>query len=300
MVTIRDLIRWGASQFEKNSLFFGHGTDNALDEAAFLVAHELDLAPLIPPSFLDVHLTQVEKKAIIEIIRRRIKTRKPAAYLTGYTWFADLKFLVNEDVLVPRSPLAELIQNQFDPWIDSLKTKSVLDLCTGSACLGIACAVHFDSVEVLASDISAKALALAKRNVDLHNLNERLTLCESNLFENISEQKFDLIISNPPYVPESEWLSLPLEYKNEPKLGLSSGNKGMSLVGELLKQAANYLEDDGHLIVEVGYSEDILVKLCPEVPFTWIDFEHGGQGVFILSKLDLENHQEMLEECDFK
>lgn len=287
LVSIGDYIRWGASQFEKNQLFYGHGTDNALDEAAFLVAHSLNLGPLIPSAYLHSRLTGAEQKALIEIIEARIESRKPAAYLTGASWFAGYRFQVNEQVLVPRSPIAELIQGQFSPWLDSNPVKRILDLCTGSACIAIACALYNEHATVLASDIDSGALSIARINVDNYELADRVELLESDLFDSIPAQRFDLIVCNPPYVSEQEWLLLPEEYKKEPKSGLCAPDQGLALVKRILNQAADYLSDSGCLIVEVGFSEDALLAACPELPLTWIEFEHGGQGVFLISRDEL-------------
>lgn len=280
--TINDCIRWGVSQFREAELYFGHGTDNEFDEAVWLVLHSLSLPLDLDASFRSCRLTKSERQRVIDVLMERVATRKPAAYLTGEAWFCGLPFHVNENVLVPRSPIGELIQEGFEPWVAG-EVNSVLDLCTGSGCIGIACAYAFPEAEVTISDISPEALEVAKRNVERHKLHSRVDVVQSDIFESISEKKYSLIVSNPPYVDAEDMSDLPEEYRQEPELGLAAGDDGLDIVRVMLKQAARYLEDDGLLIVEVGNSADALVAAFPELEFMWPEFEHGGHGVFALT-----------------
>ncbi|NNG11806.1 MAG: 50S ribosomal protein L3 N(5)-glutamine methyltransferase [Halobacteria archaeon] len=290
LTTVRDFVRWGASRFNAAGLVFGHGTDNALDESAALVMHALHLDPELPEDYLDSVLTAAEREQVIKLIETRIETRKPAAYLTHEAWFAGLSFYVDERVLVPRSPIAELIADRFIPWIVPQQVGAVLDLCTGSGCIGIACAYAFPEARVDAVDISTDALAVAQRNVEHHGLEQRVRLRQSDLFEGLEGERYDIIVSNPPYVSDEEIQALPQEFRHEPALGLAAGADGMDVVARILRGAADHLSAFGILIVEVGYSQPALVARYPEAPFLWLEFEHGGEGVFLL-----ERHQ--LVEC---
>mgnify|MGYP000867961546 FL=1 len=287
--TIRDLIRWGASRMNEAGLHFGHGTDNAIDEAAALVLHALYLPPDLHAEYLQSYLTPTEKQAAIQLLERRIAERKPAAYLTNRAWFMNLPFYVDERVLVPRSPLAELIERHFAPWLpDSRKVETILDLGTGSGCIGIACAYAFPDARVDLADISADALAVARRNIAEHGLDDQVEAIQSDLFSALKGRRYDLIISNPPYVGQEELDNLPSEYHHEPRLGLAAGAEGLDVVAEILSQAADYLQRDGVLIVEVGNAQYALCEAFPDVPFTWLEFEHGGQGVFFLNASQLK------------
>jgi ribosomal protein L3 glutamine methyltransferase len=290
LTTVRDLIRWGASRFGEAGLVFGHGTDNALDESAALVMHALHLGMELPGDYLDAVVSETERREIIHLIESRVSTRKPAAYLTHEAWFAGLPFYVDERVLVPRSPIAELIINRFIPWVVPERIDSILDLCTGSGCIAIACACAFPDARVLATDISADALTVAQENIDRHDLACRVQLLESSLFECVGEQRFDLIVSNPPYVPHPEIQQLPEEFGHEPVLGLSAGEDGLDIVVEILKHASRHLTDIGILVVEVGSSQQTLVDQYPEIPFLWLEFEQGGEGVFLLEQDQLRKH----------
>jgi ribosomal protein L3 glutamine methyltransferase len=287
LTTVRDFIRWGASRFNAAGLVFGHGTDNALDESAALVLHALHLGPELPEDYLDSVLTAAERAQVIKLIEARIETRKPAAYLTHEAWFAGLSFYVDERVLVPRSPIAELIVDRFVPWVVPQQIGTVLDLCTGSGCIGIACAYAFPEARVDAVDISTDALAVARRNVEHHGVEQRVRLLESDLFEGLEGERYDLIVSNPPYVSDAEIPALPREFHHEPPLGLAAGADGMDSVARILRSAADHLSASGILIVEVGYSQPALVARYPEVPFLWLEFEHGGEGVFLLERHQL-------------
>jgi len=284
LTTLRDFIRYGISLFNSEGLFFGHGTDNALDEATALALYALHLPHDLPGHFMDSALTSEEKTDLLDLFERRVKDRIPAAYLTHEAWFAGHKFYVDERVLVPRSPIAELVNSQFEPWINPDAVQDVLDLCTGSACIAIACAYALPDADIDAVDISTDALTVAEINVDQHDMKDQVRLIKSDLFSNLEGNCYDLIVTNPPYVDSSEMSALPDEFRHEPELGLASGNDGLSAVKIILQQAANYLSDDGVLIAEVGASEDALVEAYPDVPFFWFDFEQGGSGVFLLTR----------------
>jgi ribosomal protein L3 glutamine methyltransferase len=281
--TIRDLVRWGMSQFNEAGLCFAHGMPNALDEAVYLCLATLHLPPDLGDEYFDCRLTHEEKRAVLENYKLRLHKRKPAAYITREAWFAGLNFYVDERVLIPRSPIAELIQQQFSPWIDHEHVRRVLDLCTGSGCIAVACAYAFEQANIVASDVSKDALDVAAINRSNHGLEDRMQLIESDLFENIPQQEFDIIVSNPPYVSEQEMAVLDREFSFEPDSGLVAGKTGMDIVVPMLQQAENYLSDHGILVVEVGYSMPALVQLLPAVPFTWLEFAHGGEGVFLLT-----------------
>ncbi len=286
--TIRDLIRWGASRMNEAGLHFGHGTDNAIDEAAALVLHALHLPPDLHAEYFQSHLTPAEKQAVLLLLKRRVAERKPAAYLTQRAWFMGLPFYVDERALVPRSPLAELIERHFAPWLpDSRAVGGILDLGTGSGCIGLACAYAFPDARVDLADISVEALEVARRNVTEHGLEDQVEVIQSDLFSALKGRRYDLIISNPPYVGLEELDSLPAEYQHEPRLGLAAGTEGLDVVMEILHQAADYLSRDGLLIVEVGNAQYALCAALPDVPFTWLEFEHGGQGVFLLNASQL-------------
>lgn len=265
-------------------LHFGHGTDNALDEAAALTLHALHLPPDLHNAYLQANLTLEEKQAVLDLLERRLTERKPAAYLTQRGWFMGLPFYVDERVLVPRSPLAELIERQFAPWLtDSRTVARVLDLGTGSGCIGIACAYTFPDARVDLVDISSAALEVAQRNVAEYGLEDQVELLQSDLFAALQGRRYDIIISNPPYVALDELERLPREYHHEPRLGLAAGRQGLDVVLEILQQAPAFLSDDGLLIVEVGNAQYPLCEAFPDVPFTWLEFERGGSGVFLLS-----------------
>ncbi len=293
LVSIRDWIRFGASQFEHAGLFFGHGTDNAWDEAATVVLWVIKTPWEKLPHVLEARLVRPERERVWAIIEARIETRKPLAYLTGEAHFAGLTFWVNEHVLVPRSPLAELIAQNFTPWLTETPA-TVLDLCTGSGCIGIACAYAFETCEVTLSDISPEAILVAKHNIERHGLQTRVRAVESDLFEYI-DGRFDLIVSNPPYVDATDMAALPTEYLAEPSLALASGDDGLDFTRRLLKQAQHHLNARGLLVVEVGNSWTALEEAFPDVPFTWLEFERGGHGVFTLTREELEHYQAAFE-----
>jgi len=295
LISIQDYIRWGASRFNAAGLFFGHGTDNALDEAAHLVLASLSLAPDLPASFRECRLTDDERLTICNLFERRIQERLPAAYLTHKAWFAGLEFYVDEGVLVPRSPLAELVETGFGPWVEPESLARVLDLCTGSGCIGIAAAVHLPDADVDLADVSPAALAVAARNLAAHGLEDRVRVVESDLFSGLTGQKYDLIVANPPYVSAAELAGLPLEYQREPSLALAGGETGLDLVLRILHRAPRFLKEDGVLIMEVGMTAPALEALFPEIPFMWIEFERGGEGVFLLDRARLLAFQPLFE-----
>jgi ribosomal protein L3 glutamine methyltransferase len=289
--TIRDLMRWGASCFNQAGLTFGHGTENAFDEALVLVSHALHLPVKFPEHYLAAHVTAEERDATLALIQQRIETRKPAAYLTHEAWFAGLPFYVDERVLVPRSPLAERIEHGFGPWLQSDTIERVLDLCTGSGCIAIACAAHFENAHVDAVDISDDALAIAHRNVERHGLQDWVQVIKSDLFAAVEMRRYQMIISNPPYVSAEEMLQLPEEHRHEPEIGLAAGSEGLDVVIRILAQAASHLEADGILVVEVGNSRELLNECFPDVPFLWLEFERGGHGVFLLDAQQVQQYQ---------
>ena len=290
LLSIQDFIRWGASRFNKAGLHFGHGTDNALDEAAWLVFHALSLPADLPEIYYRSRLTEAEKGAVMLLLMERIQSRKPAAYLTGEAWFCGLSFKINESVLVPRSPIAEIIQDGFSPWLDGVDVVRVLDLCTGSGCIGIACSHIFPDAQVDLSDISSAALEVAKENIREHGMQDCVTAIESDLFAKIPANTYELIVTNPPYVGSQEIAALPGEYHQEPALGLAAGEDGLDIVRQILAGAGDYLAPEGLLIVEVGNSQPAVEQAWPDVSFTWLDFENGGHGVFLLTEAELQSH----------
>ncbi|HEY0180449.1 MAG TPA: 50S ribosomal protein L3 N(5)-glutamine methyltransferase [Dokdonella sp.] len=297
LATIVDFIRYGASRFGAAGLTFGHSYDNALDEATHLVLHALHLPHDLAPAYGVARLTADEKRAVLDLIERRVGEHKPVAYLTGEAWFAGLKFKSDARALVPRSPIAELIQSGFSPWLDEHRVERVLDLCTGSGCIGIAIAAHHPEWRVDLADISEDALSLARENVEFQNVGERVRVIRSDLFANLAGERYDLIVSNPPYVTEREYAALPPEYAHEPALGLRAGDDGLDFALRILAAAADHLTEDGVLIVEVGESERALVELLPEVPFDWIEFSVGAMGVFLIGRRELVAHAHALRQA---
>lgn len=287
--TIQDFISWGEKILEDAGLFYGHGTENALDEAAFLILHTLHLPCDLPSERFKDELTESEKKEVVEILERRISERKPASYLTNEAWFSGLSFYVDERVLVPRSPIAELIEENFSPWINSNRVERVLDLCTGSGCIAIATAYAFPEALVDAVDLSEDALQVARINIKRHAMEQRVVPVQSDLFSGLVGQQYDIIVSNPPYVSRDELKQLPPEYTHEPEFGLVSGIDGLDAVVKILQQASGFLKPDGILVVEVGNTESIMEERFPTLPFTWLEFERGGHGVFLLTKEQLKH-----------
>lgn len=281
--TPKDFVRWGASAFNRAKLHFEHGTANAVDEALNLVLHALDLDHEIPPWLLDGRLTQGEKQAVYALLRRRVEERKPYAYITNHARFAGLDFYVDERVLVPRSPIGELIEAGFAPWIEPERVARVLDLCTGSGCIAIACAYAFGDAAVDATDISPDALEVARINVEKLHVTDRVLLHKADVFDGLPPAPYDIIVSNPPYVDAVDMADLPDEHKHEPSLGLAAGGDGLDVVRRILAGAAAYLAEDGILVVEVGNSRWALEEAYPAVPFTWLEFERGQAEVFLLT-----------------
>jgi len=284
--TIFDFIRWTFSCFEQANLFYGHGTDNAYDEATTLIFDTLSLPNDTPDSLLNSKLITSERKLLCERVGKRINDKTPIAYLTNKSFFCGSEYYVDERVLIPRSPIGELIENHFEPWVEYQQVNNILDLCTGSGCIAIACAQYFPDAIVDAGDISSDCIDVAEINRERLDI-DNVAFYESDLFKNIPKKKYDIIVSNPPYVDEEDFNDIPTEFLAEPKLGLTSGKDGLILTKEILKQASEYLNDGGILIVEVGNSAISLEEQFPESPFTWLEFERGGAGVFLLTKEQL-------------
>ncbi len=301
--TLRDIIVWAEELFKNSDLYFGHGTDNALDEAAYLVSY----CAQKPADFNDndlLHvLTASQREKVAEVLYQRITNKVPAAYITGTAYFFGLEFEVNEDVLIPRSPIAELIGEQFFPWFnyaDGLSNNkktplNILDMCTGSGCIAIACAVAFENANVDAVDISTQALKVANSNICNHHLTERVKAIQSDMFVNLPQKKYDIIVSNPPYVTRVEIDGLPAEYHKEPDMGLYAANNGLQFAIIILQQAFYYLADNGIVVVEVGNSAQALQMLFPDIPFTWLEFEMGGEGVFMLDATQIRQYHAQLQ-----
>jgi len=284
---VRELIQRTEKQFNQADLYYGHGTDNALDEAFYLVMIAAGLEFDCDEEALDKPLLDNIIEHIESLVEKRINQRVPVAYLVNQAWFAGHKFYVDERVLIPRSPFAELITSQFMPWISYSQVKTILDIGTGGACIPIACAYEFSETVIDAVDIDDDAIDVANKNVALHELQERVHVIKSNLFEQLKGKKYDLIISNPPYVGHDEMQSLPEEYLHEPRHALEADDNGLELVGQILKQASEHLNEGGILAVEVGNSKEALIEQYPNLPFIWLEFENGGDGVFVLNKADL-------------
>lgn len=291
--TLQDMLRWGISRMNEAGLYFGHGTDNARDDAVMLVTHCLHLPWDIDSAWQSATLTRSEREAIVELFVRRINERIPTPYLTGEAWFYDLPFYVDERVLIPRSPIAEIIAARFQPWLGNKSVNRIMDLCTGSGCIGIACAMEFPQAHVELLDISFDALALADDNITRHQLNDRVIALQSDLFA-AADGQYDIIVSNPPYVDADDMSCLPEEFHNEPELALAAGEDGLDLVRIMLAEARQYLADDGIFIVEVGNSWPALEEAYPRVPFMWQEFELGGHGVFVLTAQQLDECAESL------
>ena len=289
--TVRDWLRWGTSRFNEAKLFFGHGCDNAHDEAAWLVLHALHLPPDRPDQiqpYLDARLTRHERLAVLELLQQRIARRLPAAYLTHEAWQAGLRFYVDERVLVPRSYFADLLVDGFAPWIDDpYAIESALDLCTGSGCLAILMAHAFPNAQIDAADISPDALEVAKRNVAEYDLKDRIRLAQGDLFGGLGKRRYDFILSNPPYVTAQAMLDLPPEYRHEPENALAAGDDGLGIVRRILSDAKNHLKPHGLLAVEVGHNKEIVEAAFPELPLTWLDTESGDGKIFLLHREDL-------------
>lgn len=284
--TIQDMVRWTVSRFNAAQIYYGHGTDNSWDEALKLVLPTLYMPLDIPHEIYLARLTPTERHRIVERVVRRVHDRVPVAYLTNKAWFCGLEFFVDERVLVPRSPIGELINDRFEPLL-SHEPRYILDMCTGSGCIAIACAYAFPQAEIDAVDISSEALAVAEQNIAEHDLIEQVIPIRSDLFRDLEQIKYDLIVTNPPYVDADDMLDMPTEFRFEPALGLAAGSDGLKLVRRILADAPDYLADDGLLICEVGNSMVHLIKQYPDIPFTWLEFTYGGDGVFMLTREQL-------------
>ncbi|HHR5900379.1 TPA: 50S ribosomal protein L3 N(5)-glutamine methyltransferase [Providencia alcalifaciens] len=289
--TIQDILRWTMSRFNAANIYYGHGTDNPWDEALQLVLPSLYLPMDLPDELLTSRLTPTERHRIIERVLRRINERIPVAYLTNSSWFCGHEFYVDERVLIPRSPIGELINNHFVGLLSD-EPQTILDLCTGSGCIAIACAYEFPEAEVDAVDISTDVLAVTEQNIENHGLEHRVIPIRSDLFRDMPEVKYDLIVTNPPYVDAEDMDDLPQEFRVEPELALAAGSDGLKLVRRILANAPRFLNEDGILVCEVGNSMVHLIEQYPDIPFIWLDFEFGGDGVFMLTREQLVEHHE--------
>ncbi|MFW6342971.1 MAG: 50S ribosomal protein L3 N(5)-glutamine methyltransferase [Halothiobacillaceae bacterium] len=287
--TILDLARWAASRFDEYELFLGHGTQSYLVEAAWLVLETLRLPIDLEQSWWSARVTESERAAVVENIRLRCETRKPTAYLVNRIWFAGLPFYVDERVLIPRSPFAELIMQRFEAWMPAGSVRSALDVGTGSGCMAIALARYFEDASITASDIDPGALAVAARNVNDYQLGERIELIQSDLLEGLGDARFDLIISNPPYVAQEEAEDLPAEFHHEPAHALFAPERGLALVERLLEQAPDHLNEHGWLFVEDGNSAHWLEEQLPGLPVEWVNLENGGEGIFAIDAASLRS-----------
>ena len=287
--SIRDFLRYAVTEFEQKGVYCGHGVDNIMDEAWWLLAGALKLPLTERDLFLDARLRADEQTQLMSLIVERAEHKMPTAYLLQEAYLGGLKFYVDQRVLIPRSPIAELIEQRFSPWLSQDEEyMNILDLCTGSACLAILCAYTFPDVSVDALDISIDALDVAEKNRTAHHVEDRVHLFQSDLFNAIAHKQYQVIISNPPYVDAHDLKTMPKEYQHEPGLGLAAGEDGLSVVRRILAEAVNHLLPGGLLIVEVGNSRPALEAAYPELPFTWLEFERGGEGVFLLRREDLE------------
>ncbi|MFZ3041302.1 MAG: 50S ribosomal protein L3 N(5)-glutamine methyltransferase [Thiobacillus sp.] len=288
LITVRDWLRFAVSRFNESKLFFGHGSDNAFDEAAYLILHTLHLPLERLEPFLDASLTHGESEAVQTVLERRVRERIPAAYLTNEAWLGEHRFYVDERVIVPRSFIAELLHEQLAPWIEAPdEVTRALDLCTGSGCLAILAALAFPHAKIDAADLSADALAVAAKNVADYGLTDRVELIESDLFAALAGRSYDVILSNPPYVNAESVAALPPEYQAEPALALGSGGDGLDATRQILAAARAHLNPGGLLVVEIGHNRDALEAAYSNLPFTWLDTEGGDQFVFMLRREDL-------------
>lgn len=284
--SIRDWQRYAVTELHQADVFFGHGAASAWEEANLLLASVTALNFTELQDSLDCRLTSFEKQKFWQLLQKRIDQRIPAAYLTHQSWFAGLPFYVDERVLVPRSPIAQLIEQQFEPWLSQSPLR-ILDLCTGSGCIAIACAYAFPEADIDAADISVEALQVAEINIEQHGVNGQVTPLQSDGFSALEGLRYDLIVTNPPYVDEEDMADLPDEYRHEPELGLAAGRDGLDLVRRILREAPQHLTEQGILVCEVGNSMVHVQQLWPQVPFIWVEFARGGEGVFVLTREDL-------------
>ncbi|OOH91076.1 ribosomal protein L3 N(5)-glutamine methyltransferase [Pasteurellaceae bacterium 15-036681] len=294
LATILDMMRWAYSYFNASDLYYGHGHDNPWDEANQLVLSALALPVDVPESLYSSRLARVEKERIVGLVQQRLGLRKPVAYLTNSAWFAGAEYYVDERVIIPRSPIAELIVQGFTGILRA-EPKRILDMCTGSGCIAIACAERFPNAEVDAVDLSFDALNVAEINIDRHNVAHRVFPLQSDLFTNLPQDRYDLIVTNPPYVDQEDLADMPEEFHHEPELALGSGSDGLDITKRILAQAADYLSDNGVLVCEVGNSMVHLIEQFPTVPFHWLEFKHGGLGVFSLTRDQLAANRHLFE-----
>lgn len=288
LVTVRDWLRYALTRFTRAELFFGHGSSEAYDEAAYLILHTLALPLDRLEVFLDACITSSERPALLEIIERRVEERLPAAYLTHEAWMGPFRFYVDERVIVPRSYFGELLEDGLAPWVEEAEALgSVLDLCTGSGCLAILMAHAFPNARITAADLSAEALAVARRNVDDYGLAARIELVQSDVFAGLGDRQFDLILSNPPYVTTAAMAELPAEYRHEPALALAAGKDGLDVVRRILAGAARHLKPGGLLAVEVGHNRDLVEAAFPDLPLTWLASRSDEGKVFLLTREQL-------------
>ena len=290
LITLRDWLRFAVSRFNQAGLFFGHGSDNAFDEAAYLILHTLHLPLDRLEPFLDASLTHAESEQLKRVIERRVKERLPAAYLTHEAWLGEHRFYVDERVIVPRSFIAELLDEQLSPWVDQPETiHAAADICTGSGCLAILMAHAFPQASIDAVDLSADALEVAKRNVADYGLQGQIRLIKSDLMRKLKGRRYDLIVANPPYVKAPAMAELPDEYRREPEMALASGKNGLGHIRRILDAAPQHLEPGGLLVAEIGHNRDALDAAYPQLPFTWLDTSGGDQFVFLLRREDFES-----------
>ena len=287
--SIKDFIRWSFSRFNQAELFYGHGTDNPWDEAVNLVLGALKLPLDFDKDLMDCKLTTDEKKRILKLLNERITKRTPLPYLLGEAWFMGLPFKVTKDTLIPRSPIMALLKDEFQPWLEQYPV-NILDMCTGSGCLGITAALIFEDAKVDISDISLPALTVAKENIFKHQVEESVEAVHSDMFDGLVDRKYDLIICNPPYVDADDYQTAPQEFHQEPELALTSGFDGLDFTRKFLTQVVDHLNDGGIVVYEVGNSEIALQEAFPDFPFMWVELEQGGNGVFVISKNDLITH----------
>ncbi|HSH73587.1 MAG TPA: 50S ribosomal protein L3 N(5)-glutamine methyltransferase [Methylophilaceae bacterium] len=289
LITVRDWLRYSVSRFEEAGIFYGHGTDNAYDEAAWLVLAALHLPHDTLENFFDAKLITLERDHLAALIERRVTERTPTAYLVNEAWLKGFKFYVDERVIVPRSFIAELLETGLSPWIEYQEmVESAADICTGSGCLGVLLAHAFPNAAVDVIDISPDAIAVANINIANYGLQEQVTAIESDMFTALSGKTYDLIISNPPYVDAPSMATLPEEYRNEPQLALGSGDAGLDHTHTILREAGKYLNDGGLLVVEIGHNRNALLQAYPQLPFTWLEVASGDEFVFLLTKEQLD------------
>lgn len=290
--TVRDYVRWACSLMHEHQVFLGHGNVTEWDEAVQLVLAAVHLPWDSSPEVMGARLLPDERIQVIDFVQQRVLERKPLPYITHEAWFMQMPFYVDERVLIPRSPIAQLIETEFSPFLRPGPVPRILDLCTGSGCIGIACAYAFEEAEVDLVDISPDALDVAVRNIALHELDERVRPVQSDLFSTLSGEKYDLIVSNPPYVDLADFTSMPDEFQHEPELALTSGVDGLDITRRMLREANDYLTEDGLLVVEVGNSEVHLMEQFPHVPLIWVELPEGGNGVFVITAKELAQYRD--------